>query len=563
MPSVQIPQEVARIRDRLREADYSGSWLLETGVPALRDFILQLKNAGEHLLGANVHRLWAQCLQAEILDYYARYDDALQALDDDGRKLARALQRRDLLGDKDKPLLRQQLWTVSFYSHCYYRQGRYQKAEELLKLVRRELDTRLPVSQDEPSFGLRARVAYSLGQVYRQMGSVGPARREFLSSVEFTRKRLESKLEKYKAQEFHLVRLREQKFANYVTAKVFSFGLTWAANNEGSLQRARGSAGAGFTLFLSTRDEVHTAYAKVMYAQILRSLAPPTRATGSVSLDLQEALTLLAPLAEPNSPLRLVPRFLMRARYEYARALLLAGRVCDAESVARDLHEKSQQQPRHFVNSGVLLLRTLSEANRLHDAVSVSDTLVAKAEDHRLEGAILAEVKISRAELLMKLPEVDFEQVDQCLTEAENLARENPVSRAVCALHRARWRALQGHIDKATQELRKWEQMGKTIENGLLRQMAKEISTEVEGLESVLRITPEDLERGTKLDGVIDMVHRWAIGRLYSRFGEAYKDEQNVQDLLGYGKGAVTTWEKKLNYFPGGKRQRRSKSEQE
>ncbi|MBL8293515.1 MAG: hypothetical protein JNN08_16835 [Bryobacterales bacterium] len=561
MPSVQIPQEVARIRDRLREADYSGSWLLETGVPALRDFILQLKNAGEHLLGANVHRLWAQCLQAEILDYYARYDDALQVLEEDGRKLARALQRRDLLSDKDKPLLRQQLWTVSFYSHCYYRQERYQKAEELLKLVRRELDTRLPVSQDEPSFGLRARVAYSLGQVYRQMGSVGPARREFLSSVEFTRKRLESKLEKHK--DNHLVRLREQKFANYVTAKVFSFGLTWAANNEGSLQRARGSAGAGFTLFLSTRDEVHTAYAKVMYAQILRSLAPPTRATGSVSLDLQEALTLLAPLAELDSPLRLVPRFLMRARYEYARALLLAGRVSDAESVARDLHEKSQQQPRHFVNSGVLLLRTLSEANRLDDAVSVSDTLVAKAENHRLEGAILAEIKISRAELLMKLPAVDFDQIDQCLSEAENLARENPVSRAVCALHRARWRALQGQIDKATQELRKWEQMGKTIENGLLRQMAKEISTQVEGLESVLRITPEDLERGTKLDGVIDMVHRWAIGRLYSRFGDAYKDEQNVQELLGYGKGAVTTWEKKLNYFPGGKRQRRSKSEQE
>lgn len=563
MPSVQIPQEVAQIRDRLREANYSGSWLLERGVPALQEFILELGSAGEYLLDAKVHRLWAQCLQAEILDYYARYKDALRALGDDGRNLAHALQRGELFKEKNKRL-RQQLWTVCFYSHCYYRDGSYQKAGELLKLVRRELDSRLPIGREEPSFGLRARVAYSLGQVYRQMGNVALARREFLSSVEFTRKRLEAKLEKYKAPESQSVRLREQKFANYVTAKVFSFGLTWAANNEGSLQRARGSAGAGFTLFLSTRDEVHTAYAKVMYAQILRSLAPPARATGSVSADLEEALVLLAPLSKPeDSPLRLVPRFLMRARYEYARALLLAGRVSEAESVAEDLHQKSEQQPRHFINSGVLLLRTQAEANRLSDAVKMSDNLVAKADARRLEGAILAEVNISRAELLMKLPEVDFEQVDQCLTEAENLTRENPVSRAVCALHRARWRALQGHLDKATQQLRKWEQMGRAIENGLLRQMAKDISAEVEGLESVLRITPEDLERGDKLDGVIDMVHRWAIGRLYSRFGEAYKDEQNVQDLLGYGRGAVTTWERKLNYFPGGKRQRRSKPPQE
>lgn len=522
----------------------------------MRDFILELGKAGEYMLDAKVHRLWAQCLQAEILDYYARYADALGALGDDGRNLARALRRSELFKEKNKRLLRQQLWTVCFYSHCYYRDGRYQKAEELLRLVRRELDSRLPIGKDEPSFGLRARVAYSLGQVYRQMGNVALARREFLSSVEFTRKRLEAKLEKYEEPDFESVRIREQKFANYVTAKIFSFGLTWAANNEGSLQRARGSAGAGFTLFLSTRDEVHTAYAKVMYAQILRSLAPPARATGSVNADLQEALTLLAPLCDPDrSPLRRVPRFLMRARYEYARALLLADRVGDAESVARDLHEKSTPQSRHFINSGVLLLRTLAEANRLSDAVAVSDNLAATADEH-LEGAILAEVKISRAELLMRLPEVDFNEVDQCLTEAEGLARENPVSRAVCALHRARWRALQGHLDKAAHELRKWEQMGKAIENGLLRHLAKEVSAEIEGLESVLRITPEDLERG-KLDGVTDMVHRWAIGRLHSRFGEDYLKEENVQELLGRGAGAVKGWQRDLNYRPGGKRQRK------
>ncbi len=560
MLSIRIPPDVAKTRDLLREADYSGSWLLASGVPALRDFIKNLRKLGDHVRGSKVHRLWAQCLQAEILDYYARYDDAMQVLTEDGRSLAHALQRRELSTDKDKPLLRQQLWTVSFYSHCYYRQERYQKAEELLKLVRRELDTRLPVAQEEPSYGLRARVAYSLGQVYRQMGNVGAARREFLASVEFTRKRLESKLEKYKAPEFRPVRMREQKFANYVTAKVFSFGLTWAANNEGSLQRARGSAGAGFTLFLSTGDEVHTAYAKVMYAQILRSLAAPARSTGMVSADLEEALGLLAPLSDPDlSPLRVVPRFLMRARYEYARALLLAGKVVEAEAVARDLHQRSSQQARHFINSGVLLLRILAEAHRLDEAVTVSDELVAKANDHKLEDTSRAEVMISRAEVLMKAPEAGLDEVDRCLSEAESLSKENPVSRAVCTLHRARWRALQGHADKASQELRKWEQMGKAIENGLLRQMAKDISAEVEGLESVLRIAPEDLDRGKKLDGVIDMVHRWAIGRLHSRFGEEYMKEENIKELLGRGKGAVENWQRDLNYYPGGKRQRSKK----
>lgn len=115
-----------------------------------------------------------------------------------------------------KPLLRQQLWTLVFYAHCHYRAVRMQDAQTLLLGIRSCLDEHLPLdatNRDEPSYGIRARVCYSLGQVARQMSDVGKAREEFIGAITFTKKRLADKVRKAVNR-----RDLEQNHANYAFA---------------------------------------------------------------------------------------------------------------------------------------------------------------------------------------------------------------------------------------------------------------------------------------------------------------------------------------------------------
>ncbi|MBS1986101.1 MAG: hypothetical protein JST16_18215 [Bdellovibrionales bacterium] len=575
---VEVPAGVVVIRDLMREASYSDPRLYPEGVHELDRFVHSLH--GSDNPDAPVYRLWALCLKSEILDYNAKYDDALKTVKEDGGAIEHQMRDAAAVDRKEGRLTRQKLWVLCFYAHCFYRTSTtagYKRAMDLLALARKVLDSHFPESGLEPCFGLRARIAYSLGQVNRQMGLVTAARKEFVTSVECTRKRLEAKLKKYSGPMNEKTRLREQRFANFVTAKTFSFGLTWAANNEGALQRARGSAAAGLTMFLSTNDEVHKAYAKVMYAQILRSLSPPADSRLGVSPDLQEALQLLESVVkDPKTALRIVPQFFMRARYEYARALFLAGQLTEAEAETAEIYGADAAKDRHRVTAGALLIRILCSQGRTQNAVEVSDELyelinaggkgsvddVGRPNSNStLDNPSKIEILLTRAETLMRLQAPPFSQIDSCLQQARELSKENPVSLAVCALQRSRFYALQEQTEYAKRSLQEWEHLGKLIESGLLRQLALDIRAEIEALESDLTLRLSDLEaKGYR--GVEELVQRWAIRSLYAKFGADYLTDKHVQGFLGMSRENVRLWQKKLNYHPNpssGPKNRRSR----
>ena len=564
---IEVPETVAAIRDLMREASYSDALLYPEGVKELDRFVLLLR--GDDRIHAEVYRLWALCLKSEILDYYADYAGALQAVQKDGEAIEEQMKNGAGADGKEQQLLRQKLWVLCFYAHCFYRRSSpasYKRAMELLELTRKVLEKRFPETGPEPSYGLRARIAYSLGQVNRQMGRVIVARKEFVTAVECTRKRLEAKMKKYNGAMHEKIRTREQRFANFVTAKTFSFGLTWAANNEGALQRARGSAAAGFTMFLSTNDEVHKTYSKVMYAQILRSLSPPARGGREICPDLQEAIRLLKSVAEDEkSALRIVPHFFMRARYEYARALFLANHLSEAEKETKEIYRGKLTKERHRVAAGALLVRILASQHRNKEAMEVSDELYGLIKSQKTESRTgeskqlpaesgldvpsRIEILISRAEALMKLDAPDFEEIDLCLMQARELSKENPVSLAVCALHRSRFYALQRQTENAKRSLEEWYQSGSSIESGLLRQLAEDIRGEIEALEEDLTVRLSDL-RSKKYKGVEKILQRWAIRSLYGEFGADYLNEKNVKALLGMSAENVRQWQRKLDYNP-------------
>jgi tetratricopeptide (TPR) repeat protein len=126
------------------------------------------------------------------------------------------------------------------------------------------------------------------------------------------------------------------KYANYIVAKAFSFGLAWASYQSGELQRALGAAAAGSALLETSNDLVHRAYAHVMYAQILAATIRPVRDGSRPPAELDEAISLLTPITtREKSPLTAVPKLLARAQYVLGHVYFLAGKYREAEELAR------------------------------------------------------------------------------------------------------------------------------------------------------------------------------------------------------------------------------------
>jgi hypothetical protein len=208
-PKLTPPDEFFRAYELLREADYRDFWLRDTALATLEQYSKDQKPNKDKSQVDELYYLWCLCLQAEIRDYYEDYAKARQILEDEGKALKKQLRdnelgmpplvaqqgngARDLIEspgalpsqDAQKPLLRQQLWILILYAHCEYRSHKWDEARALLLEIRRQVDRHFPLDEtnpDEPSYGLRARIAYSLGQVGRRLSDLG-ARSEFVSAI--------------------------------------------------------------------------------------------------------------------------------------------------------------------------------------------------------------------------------------------------------------------------------------------------------------------------------------------------------------------------------------------
>ena len=568
-----IPEQLfRRVSKLLRTAKYDAPLLRDEALPALEKFcreLLQSKGTAAAKYSQatlqyftereSIYYLWALCLQAELQDYAGRPKDAHRLLAKIGPELE-TLMKDGRLGISanrfSKRLLRQQLWTLVFWSHCHYRDEKSPKhlmaARSLLlqipKLVKNKLVPESEKQPSEPSYGLLARVSYSLGQVYRQMSDVNSVRREFMAAIEFTRKRLQEKARKYTNNRLNV--LREQAYAKYVIAKAYSFGLAWASYNSGELHRARMSAASGCTLLETTGDTVHTAYAQVVYAGVLSAVSRPVRPGADLPPELQEALSLLRPLVNENtSPLKNVDRLLARARYTLAEALHAAGFHDEAKEQANIIYEASEAGSRWHLECGVLLVNLHLEKKDYAEARKQSTELMRLInEPGSAPGDVRVKVLFCHADVLLRMKVMDNNEIQGHLDEARELAQNSPLLMALFHLHQARCYRRKGMIEAARGELSKWRMMESNIEHGYVKELADRVRQEMDEADDNLVVESAALyEKG--FESVESLYKEWLIRRLHARCPSSPSDEECYR-ILGIGRRGVEKWMKKIKFNP-------------
>jgi tetratricopeptide (TPR) repeat protein len=506
-----------------------------------------------------VYYLWALCLQAELHDYAGRPKLAHRLLARIGPELEELMKdgRLGLCASPfSKRLLRQQLWTLVFWSHCHYRDEQRPKhlmvARSLLLQIPRLVKNKLVPESDkqpsEPSYGLLARVAYSLGQVYRQMSDVKSARREFMNAIEFTRKRLKEKAKKYTKNKVDAI--REQVYAKYVIAKAFSFGLAWASYNSGELHRARMSAAAGCTLLETTLDPVHRAYAQVVYAGILSAVSRPVRVGEEVPTELREAVSMLRPLTnDASSPLKSVDRLMARARYALAEALHAAGHHDEAKEKANLIYQASEAGSRWHLECGVLLVQLhLQKKNHIEAHKQSSELMRLINEPSSVPDDVRIKVLFCHADVLLRTKMSDNDEIQELLKEASGLARNSPLLIALHHLHQARCYRRRGMMDAARVELSRWRVMETNIEHGYVHELADRVMQEIDEDDDRLVIESAVLyEEG--FEKVEKLYKQWGIRRLHARCPSSPSGEE-CKRILGIGKRHLENWMKEIDFNP-------------
>ncbi|HEX3091048.1 MAG TPA: hypothetical protein VHW72_00420 [Candidatus Angelobacter sp.] len=567
---VQVPDELYEASSRLRQAMYRGDWAKRV-IPKLAGFARTLKARTLSTREDEIYYLWSLCLQAEIYDYYGDKDRAREVLKEDGPLLRRMLEADELGLERDtltpsKALLRQRLWALVFYAHCFYRDERYEEALKLLNGIWLQLERHLPLDKvsnpDEPSFGLRARVCYSRGQVKRQMSDIHGVRKEFMDAIEFTRQRLLTKMDAYPGEKYANVRLREQRYSTYFLAKANCFGLAWASYNSGELNRARAAAAGGCALLAATEDDLHKEYAQVMYAQILTAKTRPVQPEQKTGPKLEEAFEILKRLVEDkNGALRTIPKFLARAQYALASTLFASGKYDKAEAEATAIYRNTKEGSRWHRECMALLIRIFLKKGNFGKARDYSDQFLALTEKSESQNA-RAEAWLCKAEVLLKTTtSLDNEyllEIDKALTKAEALWAANPLSTTICHLHRARLFVLKKNPSAARKELAFWKAVEPHIEQGYVHELARNVEAEIAGFDDdLLIISPQDLQpeivRGVTvwgLDRVERRLRRWAIRYLFSLYGEDYLNKGNPQRILNRSDRRIREWLQDLEFDP-------------
>lgn len=560
-----IPEALFRRTSKLlRTAEYDDPFLFKVALPELEKFSRELlrKTKTDFTEREAVYYLWSLCLQAELHDYEGRTEVAHRILEKTGEDLEKRLKDGNL-GTSATPgfskrLFRQQLWTLIFWSHCYYRNEKRLNhliaAKSLLKKIQRQVHHKLLLDADqenrEPSFGILARAAYSLGQVYRQLSEVRLARREFMAAIEFTRKRLQAKSVKYAR--YKPDRIREEVYARYVIAKAFSFGLAWASYHSGELHRARGSAAGGCTLLETTHDPVHKAYAQVIYAGVLSAVSRPVREGANIPEELREAISMLRPLAkEDKSPLRGVPRFFARARYTLAAALDAAGMHDEAEQHARLIYKSSEAGSRWSLECGVLLARLLLKKQLHTDARRQSDELMRWIVGSSPVAAdVRFAVLLCHADVLMNAKSDNYDEAQDLLNQAKVLARTSPLSRALCHLYQARCYRLRGMMDAAHVQLSRWRAMESSIEHGYVHELADTVKREMDIDDARLVIDSSLFYKEGGFKEVETRYKEWLIRRFHANHPHALPADEECKRALGIGKRTVELWMKQIVFNP-------------
>lgn len=606
--TIEPPPEFLRAYERLREANYSDPWLLDTALPIIAAYANEQRHHHRNSPGDEICYLWALCLQAEILDYYEKHKQMRIVLETQGNRLKNDMEdgmlgAGHIAGPSTLLLRRQQLWLLVLYAHSKYRSNQPQEARQILEAVRRQVNIYFPLDRKkkpvEPSYGLRARIAYSLGQVLRHLSDLS-AREEFMTAIYFARQRLLAKTEKY-----GYCPEREQKYATFIIAKSFVFGLAWASFQGGELKRALGAAAAGSALLESSNDPVHRAYAHAMHAQVLSAIARPVRDAGPVPSDLQEAIDLLEPLADwrpgqknrtarvaaKPSPLRIVPKLLSRTRYVLANAYFAAGRLPDAEELAREVYD-GKPPGRWRLECAALLVRILLVEKRIDEAEtfsgklldmvkekprskankeSISDNqesgpgekarILAEARNETVTDAQRAEAYLCHVDVLLRkathVPEPKTDQlIEKQLEQAARLSEGRPLLIAMCIVQRGRYYMRLMEKDKAREQLALWDRIAGKIENGYIEQMGADFREDLAQLDDRLVIERNVVQGKGAWKEVEKKAMYWTFGAIYAT-AKPGKFTRNAREAFGgVAPNTLIKYMKKAGFRPPANRDR-------
>jgi tetratricopeptide (TPR) repeat protein len=265
-------------------------------------------------------RLKGASVSFEVAEYFGHYDEATRYLEQEGPRAVECL--RDLVDgariseEEIRILHKRRIWVAMAYAGGLYRHEDYTKALEVLKGCTDAVRVLDPAGED--LFGTRARLAYSVGQVYRQLHRHEDARRRFEDAVFFANRRFTVKtayadLPGCAARSVDGRRdfVQDRMLAHWTIGKSMALGLGWIAYTTGALSSANMLISAGYALLRPTRDGVHRAYATLLLGAVRRARA------GDDVEQLQRAITLMEDAAEG---LARHPTYTLHASYELALA---------------------------------------------------------------------------------------------------------------------------------------------------------------------------------------------------------------------------------------------------
>ena len=315
-------------------------------------------------------------------------------------------------------------------------------------------------------------------------------------------------------------------YASYSLASAMGFGVAQLSHISGDLNRALALLRPASALLMGTADIYRRGYAQMLIGAAERALAGRSMARlAQAILTLDNSLALFGG-TEAHS----LRHGLHQARSHHQLALAYLY-MAQSPAVGGAAKDKQLSAAKHHCRLGRLLLEDFDEAG-FGDPELRFDLRLTRSRIHREEGeyekakgAATAALRIaetykfapgiSRAKCHVAIAETLMAQFNQQsstsglleaagkhLEKALNAPQLDAAITAVVLLYQARIFWKQNRISKARQKFHEaWHKREKEVQNGWVRQLAHEVSSEIAqpGAEFILNL--EELERDFRKEG--------------------------------------------------------------
>lgn len=430
--------------------------------------------------------LSACCWAAEALEYFGKISEARDVIEEDGRKLYGSLldlPRPDPNALPDlRPWIRQRVWLILHYCYCcFYQTHQYHKALSIITSCEELIRTKLEDERDFPCYYTWARLWSWRGAIFRQLGQLDEAQRCYAMAVEFCYKRLNQEKETSDPDPQRIA--DEETRANYEVAKTLALGLGWIQLIRGQLQEARMNVTAALVMLSPIQDVLRRAYAQLLLASIDRASA------GFEADKLDRAIAIA------KQPLQVFDeyghrRYKSRADYELSLAYHYRGKaeehrgnsgIAAQNYATAEAHIKNVLDFSRDVNDSrwecialTVLCRIARFRGMIDEARTFADTAHGLSSKAPLDVQIALDVNIECGACALAADHVH--EGMGYFEDALRLAQNNQKSSAVCHLHLVDAYLRQNDARKALEHFRSWEALKEKLQNGIVRDMGREIT---------------------------------------------------------------------------------------